>query len=302
MFDPKDWDIETELDKGNDDFIYGNYVDWDKFRDDNEDDLLNCFCVNLPWGKSLTLREYNNFILQDIFRNSNLCQSFLDNSILIEETSRLLFDGEIKFITRDSEISNDLISNILDYYGVPSGQQFEHELPEHLSYWQEDFSDVDYDSYRRYPIKFEKYEQSIIDVFNKIDLATDPLIKKSLILSALIVTESMFKSVIVEKIPEDNEISKFGKEILEKEINKTLRGNNDGKNQLFKKLYNKNAPSQNWTSLRNSLAHDIESCLIDNNEIVYINLKNDEEDMYPILDLKQNLLQFWDNVKCIISY
>ena len=36
-FDLEDWDIEPELDVNRDDFIYGHYVDWDRFRIENED-------------------------------------------------------------------------------------------------------------------------------------------------------------------------------------------------------------------------------------------------------------------------
>lgn len=175
------------------------------------------------------------------FKKTNLCQEYLEDNLLIEDTGGLLYDISIKFIKRNNEVSNDLISNIFDYYGVPSGTEYESELPEYLRYWQDDFSDFDYDNYKKYPIKVEKYEQTIHDIFNDINSTTEQLIKKSLVLSSLIITESMFKSVIAEKIPEDNKISEFGKEILQSEINKTLRGNNEGKNKLFKKLYKKSS-------------------------------------------------------------
>jgi len=300
VFDARDWDIEPEVEMGNDDFIYGNYVEWDKFRNEYEEELLDDFGVKLPWDESLTLQEYIGFISQDIFQKTNLCQEYLEDNLLIEDTGELLYDISIKFIKRNNEVSNDLISNIFDYYGVPSGTEYESELPEYLRYWQDDFSDFDYDNYKKYPIKVEKYEQTIHDIFNDINSTTEQLIKKSLVLSSLIITESMFKSVIVEKIPEDNKISEFGKEILQSEINKTLRGNNEGKNKLFKKLYKKKAPSQNWTNLRNSLAHDIESSSIIENEITYLNLKTDREEKYLILNLKQDLIEFCRNLKDII--
>lgn len=239
IFDPRDWDIETEVETGNDDFVFGNYVEWDRFRDENEEELLDYLGVDLPWGKSLTLHEYIDFISQDIFQKTNLIQEYIEDKLLMENTSELLYGISIKFIERNNEVSDNLISNIFDYYGVPSGTEYEYELPEYLRYWQDDFSDFDYDNYKKYPIKVEKYEHTINCIFNDIDSATEQLIKKSLVLSSLIITESMFKSVIVEKIPNDNEISEFGKEIIQSEINNSLRGNNEGKNKLFKKLYKK---------------------------------------------------------------
>ena len=301
IFNPRDWDIETEVETGNDDFVFGNYVEWDRFRDENEEELLDYLGVDLPWGKSLTLHEYIDFISQDIFQKTNLIQEYIEDKLLMENTSELLYDISIKFIERNNEVSDNLISNIFDYYGVPSGMEYEYELPEYLRYWQDDFSDFDYDNYKKYPIKVEKYEHTINCIFNDIDSATEQLIKKSLVLSSLIITESMFKSVIVEKIPKDNEISEFGKEIIQSEINKILQGNNEGKNKLFKKLYKENAPSQNWINLRNSLAHDIESSSIIKDEIKYLNLKTDKEEKYLISSLKQNLIKFCKDLKDIIS-
>jgi hypothetical protein len=301
IFDPRDWDIETEVETGNDDFVFGNYVEWDRFRDENEEELLDYLGVDLPWGKSLTLHEYIDFISQDIFQKTNLIQEYIEDKLLMENTSELLYDISIKFIERNNEVSDNLISNIFDYYGVPSGMEYEYELPEYLRYWQDDFSDFDYDNYKKYPIKVEKYEHTINCIFNDIDSATEQLIKKSLVLSSLIITESMFKSVIVEKIPKDNEISEFGKEIIQSEINNILRGNNEGRNKLFNKLYKKKAPSQNWINLRNSLAHDIESSSIIKDEIKYLNLKTDMEEKYLISSLKQNLIKFCKDLKDIIS-
>ncbi len=301
FFDARDWDIETEIETGNDDFVYGNYVEWDRFRTEHEDELIDYFGLVLPWGKSLNLDEYIKIISQNIFQNTNLCQKFLEDNLIIEEPSESLYDISIKFISREHEVSDDFISNIFDYYGVPSGTEYEYELPEYLRYWQDDFIDYDYDSYKKYPIKVEEYKETIIDIFNKIGSNQEILIKKSLILSSLIITESMFKSVIVEKIPKEEGISQFGKEILQTEINRVLRGSIEGKNQLFKKLYGENAPSQKWINLRNSLAHDIESSSIIDNQITYLNLKTDREEQFLIPELKQQLIDFCNNLKAIFS-
>ncbi len=51
IFDPKDWGINPDVEVGNDGFAYGNYVDWDSFRRENEEELLDYFGVDLPWGE-----------------------------------------------------------------------------------------------------------------------------------------------------------------------------------------------------------------------------------------------------------
>lgn len=83
VFNHRDWDIETEVETGNDDFVYGNYVEWDRFRNEHEEELLDYFDVNLPWDEILTLNEFINFISQDIFQKTNLCQEYLENNLLI---------------------------------------------------------------------------------------------------------------------------------------------------------------------------------------------------------------------------
>lgn len=50
-----------------------------------------------------------------------------------------IYETRIKFIARNNEVSNDLISNVFSYYGVASRIQSEHELPEYLRFWQDDF-------------------------------------------------------------------------------------------------------------------------------------------------------------------
>lgn len=122
--------------------------------------------------------------------------------------------------------------------------------------------------------------------------------KKSLILSSLIISESLLKSVIVEKIPTEMGISEFSQNILSSEIDKQLRGNVESKNGLFKKLYKQKAPKQPWTYLRNALAHDIESSSVNDKELVYTNLK---EESYLIDKLFEELMNFYHELQLIID-
>lgn len=299
-FNPRDWNIEPEIEYGSDDYIFGNYVDWNRFRCENEEELLEFFGVELPWGKNLTFYEFISFISQDIFQNTNIFREYLEDKLLIDGTNELLYNTIVKFIERDDEISESLISSILDYYEVPSGMSYENELPEHLRYWQPDLLDFEYNNYKKYPVKVDNYECTIQEIFNDIDLAKKELTKKALVLASLTITESMFKSIIVDKIPQDNGISKFGKEIIQNEINKILRGNIEGKNNLFKKLYKTNPPIQKWIDLRNSLAHDIENSSIIEDEIIYLNLKTNKKNKYVITDLKEDLISYWNELKKII--
>ena len=53
--------------------------------------------------------------------------------------------------------------------------------------------------------------------------------------------------------------------------------------------------------MRNSLAHDIESSSIRNEQITYLNLKTKKEETYLLSELKNSLMDFFYNIKNIIA-
>ncbi|MCH5002081.1 hypothetical protein JI510_01615 [Listeria monocytogenes] len=306
MFNHNDFDIEPEIETGNDDFIYGNYVDWDRFRYENEDNLLEYFDVSLPWGEELTILEYANFLNQDVFGNNpSLLDKWNLTQLPISKQGKDTSEISIRFPERNDINSGSIISGIFDCHGVPSDVKYEFELPEHLQYWhnilEDEYNEYEYEYYKNYPVKFITYEETINDIQLKIKDTNDELTKKSLILSSLIISESLLKSVIVEKIPTETGISEFSQNILSSEIDKQLRGNVESKNGLFKRLYKQKAPKQPWTHLRNALAHDIESSSVNDKEIVYTNLKEEKEESYLIDKLFEGLMNFYHELQLIID-
>lgn len=300
-FNHKDWDIETGTQTGNDDFIYGNYVEWDKFRNENEEQLLKYFGIILPWDKEITLSKYIEVISQDVFINTSIINDYLKRNITFKNNDNLLYEIIIKFPSRNSEFSDKLISKIFDYYEVPSGTQYEYELPEDLQYWNNSYEENEYQNYIDYPLKFEEYPQTIKDIKLKIERANDNLTKKALILASFSITESLYKNIIVKEIPKENKISNFSQKILDDEINKLLRGSNENKNKLFKSLLNKVPPKQPWLDLRNSLAHDIEDAKVDENKIEFTNLKSGEKETKIIEEILKQQVDFYDQLKMILD-
>lgn len=298
-FNHEDFDIETEVETGNDDFVYGNYVDWDSFRKENEESLIEYFDVLLPWEKEISVSEYYDLINQDYFKNTSIIEDYdLDQLPLIEEA-----DNISEVIIQFPSFNGRIISDIFDYFGVPSGVEYEYELPENLQYWH-NMLKVDEDEYEYYksnPIKFIDFENTINEIKEKVVDASDDLSKKSLILSSMIISESLFKSILVEKIPNETNISEFSKNILTSEINKKLRGNVKIRNGLFKELFGERAPEQMWTNLRNSLAHDIESSTIEGENILFNNLKTNEENSFSIEELFAKQLEFGQALQNIME-
>lgn len=302
-FNLEDWDIEPELDINRDDFIYGNYVDWNRFRIENEENLLDYFEIYLPWSKKLSVSEYIEFISQDFFKNTNLLDKYEFNELLICKQGSKLSDLQIQFVNREGIDSKSLVSDIFDYYGVPIGVDYEQELPEELQYWSNqlegDYLDNEYEYYKSYPIEIVDYTDTISEIELKINNCSDELVIKSLILSSLIISESLIKSIIANKLPKEKDLSDFSKKIIEKAINDKLR-KFEGRNELFKDVFGVKSPKQDWINLRNSLAHDIESSKLTEGKITYVTSKGNE-DFYEIEKLFKNLSQFSEDLQAIIS-
>ena len=302
-FNLEDWDIEPELDINRDDFIYGNYVDWNRFRIENEENLLDYFEIYLPWSKKLSVSEYIEFISQDFFKNTNLLDKYEFNELLICKQGSKLSDLQIQFVNREGIDSKSLVSDIFDYYGVPIGVDYEQELPEELQYWSNqlegDYLDNEYEYYKSYPIEIVDYIDTISEIELKINNCSDELVIKSLILSSLIISESLIKSIIANKLPKEKDLSDFSKKIIEKAINDKLR-KFEGRNELFKDVFGVKSPKQDWINLRNSLAHDIESSKLTEGKITYVTSKGNEH-FYEIEKLFKNLSQFSEDLQAIIS-
>lgn len=225
------------------------------------------------------------------------------NELLICKQGAKLSDLQIQFTNREGIDSKSLVADIFDYYGVSAGVQYEQELPKELQYWsnqlEEDYLDNEYEYYKSYPIEIAYYTDTISEIELKINNCSDELIIKSLILSSLIISESLIKSIIANKLPKEKDLNDFSKKIIEKAINDKLR-KFEGRNELFKDLFGVKSPKQNWIDLRNSLAHDIESSKLTKGKISYVTSKGNEY-FYEIEELFKNLSQFSENLEAIIS-
>lgn len=304
-FNHKDFDIEPEIETGGDGFIYGNYVDWDRFRAENEDNLLDYLDVSLPWGKELTILEYADFIKQEVFTNTAIPDNYNLTKLPVSKQGEDISKLYIQFPNRNDSDSDKLISEIFNHFEVPSDQEYEYELPEDLQYWHallvDEYAENEYEYYKSYPVEFTTYKDTIYDIQSKVNGTSDILTKKSLILSSLIISESLLKSIIVKKIPKETGISEFSQEIISFEISKKLRGSVETRNGLFKKIFNRNAPNQNWVNLRNSLSHDIESSSLKDKNIIFTNMKEDKEETCSIDNLFKNQIEFYKELQTIID-
>ena len=300
MFDYRDYDFENyiEVEEGADGFIYGNYIDFPRFRQDCEEELLLDAGVYIPFGEILSIEEYID-IIYDL--------RHLVNDYIFDQLKEKVFDGDfsfnsesvVKFIDRDNNLADELVNYILDSYGVPDDYVYEHDLPDKFKYWYDPSDEQEYLEYINYPIELDEYDSQVKSNFDLLNNQNDEIIRKSIILASLIFAESLLKSVIVRGLPIDDGISSFYREIIGEKIDKDLRYTNS-RNALFNKIYGEKLPKQNWIDLRNFLAHDIGKASIDGNTIRFYNMKHKKDDAYGIDQLKTDLVEFGNNLKGII--
>lgn len=128
MFNTKEWDEEIRVflyqEIGSEEETYGNYIDWDEFRQANETELLAAAGIEIPWGQILSKDKYEELL-------SNLSNYGIESIEVLNENS----DGKIKFFEQNSEDGKYIITICLDNYGVPSGKEYENDLPEEYKYW-----------------------------------------------------------------------------------------------------------------------------------------------------------------------
>ena len=300
MFSYNDYDFENYIyvEEGGDGFIYGNYIDFPKFRQDNEEELLLDAGADIPFGEILYIEEYIDIIydLRDLVNGYIFDQ--LKNKVF---NSGFSFDSDsmIKFLDRDNNLADDLVNIILDNYGVPDDYVYEHDLPDDFKYWYNHSDKQEYLEYINYPVELDEFDNQVKNNFDLLNNQKDEIIRKSIILSSLIFAESLLKSVIIRGLPNDEGISFFYREIIGEKIDKDLKYNNS-RNKLFKKIYGEKLPEQNWIDLRNSLAHDIGKASITSNTIKFYNMKHKKDDAYDINQLKSDLIEFGSNIRSII--
>lgn len=300
MFDYRDYDFENyiEVEEGADGFIYGNYIDFPRFRQDCEEELLLDAGVYIPFGEILSIEEYID-IIYDL--------RHLVNDYIFDQLKEKVFDGDfsfnsesvVKFIDRDNNLADELVNYILDSYGVPDDYVYEHDLPDKFKYWYDPSDEQEYLEYINYPIELDEYDSQVKSNFDLINTQKAEIIKKSLILASLVLAESLLKSVILKGLPEYNYMPDFYRHFIRKKIGKDITYDNS-RQELFKMAFNKRAPEQGWVNLRNSLAHDIGNAYIEKNLINYYNMRDKKADSYDIDQLRIDLIEFGNNLKGII--
>lgn len=294
-FNSRDFDVDVYTDTNEDGFIYGHIAEFDNFRKNSEEDILENLEIYFPWGSELQFEEYLEFINQPIFLEFPELlfknDSFLGDMQIIY-SGKNIYDITVQFPYREDSGMSEIIEEIFDICDVPKGTISEESLPLELQFWPQYNYDDDYEFYKKIPFSLENHKKNIESIYQKIDKSDDPIIIKALILSMLSSSEYTLKSLIVNKASTIKSSHDFIHDLFRESFNRKLKGTVAEHRSMFKNLYGADAPIMDWTPVRNALAHEIENTEILTDKIRYKNLSTKKMEEYNIEELFQKQRDF----------
>lgn len=225
-------DPHIGLEIGNDDIIYGSYIEWP------------------------SLEELDDETIRDLL-------SYLNIDIPLLETEGVFTDD-------DKEKIFELLREYGIPEGTEYENGGMDDYPESFKYY-DSFEDEEYLFYKNFRIPHEKYREEILEIKTMIKSQQLPLVQKSLLLAAFVYTESYVKSIIGKRIPDKNSNIRNENFInmIHKYIKNKLT-TTQGRKELFKELYNQKLPNIPNTAIRNVLAHDIPDVELKDEIIKYL--------------------------------
>lgn len=292
-----------DIESNRDGFVFGGYIDWpslDDYEDFQVEEVMSLLGIDIPFGSSINPFEFYE-ILKIIQNSEELYEAICDEAIIIKEDEEVstedfinsIMDCEVQIPTVD-RLKNS-ITELFENYRIPQGLHYEYDegMPESSKYRP---LEMDEDLYFIKEINFNEYKNEIDKIKSKILNEEDELVKKSLMLTIFVLSESYVSSLIVSNLPErdENLIDKAYEKIIQQYISENIRTRN-GRRKLVKKFYNTDIPAIPHTKLRDALAHEINKVDLKNNRFKYDNSRgNRNENIIEVsIDEIINELEQW---------
>lgn len=284
--------------------IWTYSIDWpslDDYEDFQVEEVMSLLGIDIPFGSSINPFEFYEIL--KIIQNSEeeLYEAICDEAIIIKEDEEVsteyfinsIMDYEVQIPTVARLKSS--ITELFEKYGIPQGLNYEYDegMPESSKYWP---LEMDEDLYFIKQINFNEYKNEIDKIKSKILNEEDELVKKSLMLTIFVLSESYVSSLIVSNLPErdENLIDKAYEKIIHQYISENIR-TRKGRKELVKKFYNTDIPAMPHTKLRDALAHEINKVDLKNSRFKYDNSRgNRNENIIEVsIDEIINELEQW---------
>lgn len=263
-------DLQPQVDSGNDDFVFGNYVEFPPASQIDPDlipTVLDLLGVPLPFAGAVTacsLRWLPNL--------SPSTRALVLNT-LGEPTVSTTEEGFL-FTFPSLIVSSNETSALVDHL-VPAAA-YEHDLPDSHQYWQPDPEDLNrnpddelLELYRSQPVRLDTLIGELDSLRTKFDAIREPSVQKAILLACFSLIESFTRQRAlfnVPRFPESPDVEQLILKLLRREV-----ANEDRRSRVVKAL----EPEKSWDrqipewNLRNALAHDIGGVLISEGEITF---------------------------------
>lgn len=202
-----------DIESSKDGFVFGGYIDWpslDDYEDFQVEEVMSLLGIDIPFGSSINPFEFYEIL--KIIQNSEeeLYEAICDEAIIIKEDEEVsteyfinsIMDYEVQIPTVARLKSS--ITELFEKYGIPQDLHYEYDegMPESSKYWP---LEMDEDLYFIKQINFNEYKNEIDKIKSKILNEEDELVKKSLMLTIFVLSESYVSSLIVSNLPERDE-------------------------------------------------------------------------------------------------
>lgn len=293
-----------DIESNKDGFVFGGYIEWpslDDYEDFQVEEVMSLLGIDIPFGSSIDLFEFYELLKSIENKEEELYEAIYDEAIIIKECDEvsiedfinLIMEYEVQIPTVDRLKSP--ITELFEKYGIPQGTHYEYDegMPESSKYWP---LEMDEDLYFLKFINFSEYENEIDKIKSRILNEEDELIKKSLMLTIFVLSESYISSLIVSNLPErdENLIDEAYEKIIQQYISENIR-TRKGRKELVKKFYNTDMPTMPHTKLRDALAHEIDKVELKDNCFKYDNSRrNRNENIIEVsIDEIINELENW---------
>jgi len=244
--------------------------------------LLQLYDINIPFDQRLAFRAA---LLPDnlLHRvdNAPLTPALAAKIKLVpadEYNDQALTSYELVYPNADA-VRRPIVAT-LRQLGVPEGR-LKQQAPPHATAMTAETED--YYLYANTTISLPKHLASLEDLKKRIHHLTDPLLQKSMLLTAFVLTEGFVKAQLVAAIPSvpANVRGTAFQTMIMKDIAQKLRSPR-GRADLYQLFFDGHSlPTIPHIVLRNLLAHDSTAVTITNGKITYLNEDHHLETVDP---------------------
>lgn len=290
--------LTAETVTGSEGAEYQNYIEFPNYSDYSMEDIefvLNLF--DIPFLDNLDDFNYSKTVPYDSSIKSKV------QSLPQELQSLFEYSDNKKFITLPSEEEvRKLAYDLFSETGVPSGTMYEEEsdnFPEAMKLSSYDPYDDFVDMAHDILVDIKTTSEGIRHLEEQYNLATEPIIKKALILAAFSMVESYVISLAENFIPsfviQDDNLCKFVNKSIQDKLHTKA-----GREKLRKSFAPNDFPEEKNIPyhyvVRNPLAHNIQTGDIVGDKITFLT-NTDNMKKYSIKKIFEDLFNYVEKYK-----